>query len=579
MAHVADHADHPHRQTLVAAVVGQGDELAERLPVQVARGEAGADHADPLGAGHIAVGDPAPGQQGDAEHIQELRRGQPVLAVDGGPIVDLHAPAQLRGRWRIGRNPHAFDARYLLQPRDDATGLLHRSGRGDIALLHRRQGEHHRRAALEAHRHLRQLLQGAGEQRRADQQHHGDRHLRDHQDTTEAAGLQAPAAATAADQFHHQVAAATADDAQRCGQQRRRATGEQREQHAGTGQVRRRAAHPHQRHPVAEQAQAKPGQRQAGQAAEGADQHAFGQRRQAQPQPRGAQCGTHRAVVTAPERAQHHQAGQVDRGDRQHAGGRGEEQPQRVAAIGVVQAVLQRQRIGRPSLQGRPPRRVHVRAVAQKGLQRRRGLRGRRGHADPGSQPRHHDLVGGQVGRSQVRLHVADQVERFGPGEVRRQYADDLHRLAFHLQGTPHRRRIAAEIALPEAVAEDHRLRPARPAFLVAEVAPRRHRQAKRAQDAGIGTDRGNHLAGIAAGDVGRHRKRAQDADRLQARHAPQHRVVAGCRDIAARVAGQAEGDQPLRLRERQRLQQGLVEQREHRGGGGHAQRQGQHRQ
>ncbi|MCW0425593.1 hypothetical protein NB713_003536 [Xanthomonas sacchari] len=253
VAHVADHADHAHRHALVAAVVGQADDPAERLPVQVTRSEAGADHADPLASGHIAVGDPAPGQQGNAEDLQELRRGQPVLAVDGRRAIDLHAPAQPRRRRRIGRHPHAVDARHLLQPRDDTPGLLHRIGRGDVALLHRRQGEHHRRAALEAHRHLRQFLQGAGEQGRADQQHHGDGHLRDHQDTAEAAGLQAPAAAPTASQFSHQIAAAAADDAQRCGQQRRRTASEQREQHAGAAQMRRLATHPHQRHPAAEQ--------------------------------------------------------------------------------------------------------------------------------------------------------------------------------------------------------------------------------------------------------------------------------------------------------------------------------------
>ena len=293
----------------------------------------------------------------------------------------------------------------------------------------------------------------------------------------------------------------------------------------------------------ADAAQSERGDRQPERPADDRQQQAFGEQLPDDSPVRGAERGPHRHLLAPPDRARQQQVGDVRAGDQQHEADGRHQHDQRSPHV-ADHLLAQRHDAEREAA----VRRIDVRMTGAKARRQRGHLRLRLLERRAGPELRHDVVVlaaadlrrVGSERQRQQHLRIGDDAERgqrlLAQRERRLQHAHDLCRLAVEHDRPADHGRVAAEAALPGAVAENrHGRRRLRVLFRREQPAERgadaEHRQQVRGDPDGADT-----LGRAVAGQVGVGAER--DGDLLEAPAAGLDVEVLGGREP---VLGDAE--------------------------------------
>ena len=266
---------------------------------------------------------------------------------------------------------------------------------------------------------------------------------------------------------------------------------DQREHEHAPVEANRRKAREVRRCDQREDAQQRRGQYDADGAAHQAEQHGLGHQLPHEPPLAGAECGAHRHFLLTCDRPDEQQVRDVGARDQEHDAGRAEQNPQRLTRT-LRQHLLQRH--GEEAV-------AIVRVVARHLAAELLEAGARLLAADALPQPADDDQ---KVAAARARID--------GPGERnprvhtphlgvdRGRDADDGVRVAVDGQRRSDQRGAAAESALPQLLADDDHLRPARTVLVIREIPAGNRRSRERSEEAGARPGATQSLWRVAAG-------------------------------------------------------------------------------
>ncbi len=571
---VVDHADDGLERPLVVAAerdlatdrVQPGEELSRHGLV---------DDDDRLRALAVALVEGAAAQQLDPHGREVVVAGElPVVDVPGRPLVlvrRLHADevdvvgvhlARRRHAGHQGRGPHAGQPAHLalqaLPGADDS---------GRLRVVPERQLDPHRQQILgvEAEVDLLDAAEAAQHEPAADHQHHRERDLDHHQPPPQP---QPAAAGRGARAPFLKSVVHIVDPGVQGGRQPEQQADQERADHADHQhhhvdadlRLARRAL----RQECHRQVDAPDRERQAQPGADEAQHRRLGQELADDAEAVGADGGADRDLPDPRLGAGQQQAGDVRRRDEQEEGDRALEQEQRPPRAPHGLAV---ERVRDDRVVGQGIGVVALVALLRPGHE---GVEigARLGQRDPRLEPGHHahEMVAAPPLREVEAERHPDLGVRGGEREALRHHADHGHRRGIDRDPLADDLPVAAERALPQAVAEHDRARVARAILLAREQAAhgRLHADGLQQRPDDVG-GRHAHRHG-SAGD--RRPALGPGADRLERLGLLAQLDVLGRRDREALVAHPAaeelavQADQPVRLRVGQRLQDHRVDDR-----------------